>query len=233
MIAGVKTNLAALKKQPGDIDNPEKAVSERIDLEYKLSFYEDQEKIESARVVAEHAKEKAQRRKTLLLELAEKTEQVKKQHMVMTNKTTKLIDALIIALIERDEIHTKRNVGLLNPELSELVTKEEYDFLEREYGSSCNGFYIGDVGKNFQNAIYNQTSGNDYLKQRLLELFTPAHKFHKPIKSCNLNLVHALKDMAGRPAPPPVTEKVEIVESKKPGMHQVADMHDNSPVIEI
>lgn len=74
MIVALKDNLAVLRKQPGDIYNPEKAINERRDIEDKILFYEDQENIENARVVKEQAEAKAQQRKDMLLDIAVKSE---------------------------------------------------------------------------------------------------------------------------------------------------------------
>lgn len=234
MIVSLKDNLATLRQQPGDIDNPEKSINERRDLEDKILFYEDQENIENARVVKEQAEAKSQQRKDMLLDIAVKSDEAKSKHVKLTRNATDLIDQLVSVLIEREQIFTSADTGLSNPDLYELLTRDERNYLSNELESSVQGIYPGPFSATFREAVNKQCADkSDKLKYGLFDLVKLPQDFHKPITGATSKLSNAAKQMSQVVAPELVVETVAIVKPKKTGSHYVADMRNPGHVVEI
>ncbi|MCK4710967.1 MAG: hypothetical protein KAU21_20295, partial [Gammaproteobacteria bacterium] len=234
MIASLKDNLSILRQQPGDIDNPKKAINERRDIEDKILFYEDQESIENARVVKEQAEAKSQQRKDMLSDIAVKSEGAKNKHVELTKHVTDLVNQLVIALSEREQVFTNVDTGLNNPDLYELLTNDERDYLNKQLEYSVQGIYPGPFSATFMVAVNKHCADkSDKIKYGLLDLVKPSQDFHKPITGANSKLSNAAKQMSQVAAPEPAAEPVDIVKPKKTGSHYVADMRSPGPVVEI
>lgn len=233
MATSLKQSLSALSSNPGTLEDLDSVTKQRITIKEKLAVVADMEAAERDRLVKEQAKEKEVQRKEFLLDIAGKAEAAKKQHVKFTKDVTALINDLVSVLIERETVFTQETTGLRNNARYDLLTNDEYQHLVKQFESSFNGIYSGDFGKTYETALNEQCADDENLRRRLRELVSPSREFHSSLKGVNSNLVKAAKTMANNPAPEPIIETVEIVPPNKQGNHYVADLRDNSPVIEI
>lgn len=147
---------------------------------------------------------------------------------------TDLVSQLVSALIEREQVFTSVDTGLSNPDLYELLTRDERDYLSKELERSVQGIYPGPFSATFREAVDEQCADkSDKLKYGLFDLVKPPQDFHKPITGANLKLSNAAKQMSKVVYSEPVVETVEIVKPEKTGSHYVADMRNLGPVVEI
>lgn len=233
MATSVKNTLASLTIKPDALDEIDSVAGQRVMLREKLATLEAAETVERERLVAEEKKQKGKKRRSALVELAETSEQLVAKHTELTERATKLISELVTVIIERERVFTKETTGLSDPIFSELFTGEETNNLTYEMQRSALSIYSGDFGKTYENEVNEQCSENNNLRMKLLELVTRANEFHQPLKPASPLLVKAAKALQFKPVPEPKTTQTETMEAKKPGTHQVADMRNPGPVIEL
>ena len=157
------------------------------------------------------------------------------KHSELTEQATSIINELVSVLIVRERVFTQKSTGLDNPVYNELFSVDERSNLVYEMNRSAIKVYRGNFTVTFYDAIDKQTEGNNLsnLRHALRELFTSPHSHSAAIKGANSLLVKAAKAMQFKPVPEPAAETVTTVKPKKPGMHQVADMRNPGPVVEI
>jgi len=235
MATSIKNKLASLKINPDALDELDNVSSERVMLREKLATLEAAEAVERDRLVAEEKKQNSKKRRAALTELATKSEQLVSKHSDLTERATNIINELVSVLIEREKVFTQESTGLDNPVFNELFSVDERSNLIYEMNRSAIRIYQGDFTMTFYDAIDNQTAGKNSsnLRHVLRELFTLPHSHSVAIKGANSLLINAAKAMQFKPAPEPAAEPVVTTKPKKQGNHYVANMHDNSPVIEI
>ena len=233
MKTSIKTKLASLTINPNSLDDLDGVSNDRVMLREKLAILDTAENVERDRLVAEEKKQNGKKRRVALVALAEKSEKLVAEHTELTEHAINLISDLVSVIIKRERVFSKESTGLNDPIYSELFSAEEYSDLTHEMRRSSLGVYSGNFGKTYELAVFEQCKDDKVLKERLLALITRANELHTPMKGANSNLTKYAKFLQFKPVPDPVTETVEIVEPKKPGNHYIADMNDNSPIIEL
>ena len=233
MKSSIKTKLANLTINPDALEDLDSVSNERIILREKLATLDAAENIERGRLIAEEKKQNGKKRRAALIKLAEKSEKLVAEHNVLTEQAINMVSDLVSVIINRERVFSKESTGLNDPIYSELFSAEEISDLVYEMRRSSLGVYSGDFGKTYEIAVFEKCKEDKVLKERLLALITRANELHTPMKGANFNLTKYAKFLQFKPVPDPVTEIVEKVEPKRPGKHYVADMRDNSPVIEL
>lgn len=234
MATSIKNKLASLTINPDALDDLESVSSERVMLREKLATLEAAEAVERDRIVTEEKKQNSKNRRAALTELATKTELLVVEHGDLTDQVTDTINELVSVLIERENIFTEKSTGLNNPVFDELFSRDERSSLVYEMNRSAVGVCRGDFAVTFYDAIDKQDDNcSPRLRHILRELFISPQSHSAAIKGANSLLVKAAKAMQFKPVPEPVVETVAMVKPVKTGMHQVADMRNPGPVVEI
>ena len=236
MIFSIKESLESLTVNADALDEIDSVAGQRVMLREKLAALEAAETVERERLVAEEIKQKGKKRRAALVELATKSEKLVAEHTELTEQAVNIIDDLVSVLIKREGVFTTENTGLNDPVFRELFTTEEYRDLTYEMNRSAIRIYRGDFAATLHGAIDKRLDGENMarLRDSLRSLVHSPESHHEPIKGANTLLVKFAKSLQFKSTPEPEKAKpVKAVQLKKTGRHQVANMRDNSPVIEL
>ncbi|PCJ87990.1 MAG: hypothetical protein COA54_04295 [Thiotrichaceae bacterium] len=236
MMSSIKNKLGSLTVNPDALDEIDSVAGQRVMLREKLAALEAAETVERERLVAEEIKQKGKKRRAALVELAAKSEKLVAEHTELTEQAVNIINDLVSVLIKRENVFTTEKTGLNDPVFRELFTVEEYRDLTYEMNRSAIRIYRGDFAATLHDAIDKRLDGKNMarLRDSLRSLVHSPESHHAPIKGANTLLVKFAKSLQFKPTPEPEKAKpVEPIEPKKTGSHYVANMRDNSPVIEL
>ncbi|MFV8385922.1 hypothetical protein ACNO5E_17655 [Vibrio parahaemolyticus] len=125
LIAEAQTSLEQLKPKSLTKAELDKVTRDRAMLRDKLELLHEQEELELALIHEEEAANKAERRKALLIGLAESARDHKKAHDHLNTQIGDALGSLFKLLKERDQVVSNFSFGDRLVEARELLEKEE------------------------------------------------------------------------------------------------------------
>ena len=226
LVAKARDRLASLKPSSA-LDDLDKIAQERAILREKLELLTDAESAERDSLAAAEAAAKSKQRRALLLNVAEKTEGVEKQHQKLTNRAIELLVELVGVLSQREQVYNREAVGLNAPEILELVTSKENTELLAALGRSADtGVYSGQFSVTWREEV--QRIDNRRIRDQLLGLLPPPEPHHTPLTSPRPRLVDTARRMADAKPDNPSKTTTETKPTQKTGYHQVVDLRSGT-----
>jgi hypothetical protein len=229
--SSVRDNLANLKPSSA-LDDLDTIARERTLLREKLNLLADAESSERERLEAEDATAKAKLRHTLLLNVAKSAEVTGKQYDNLTTKANTLVAELIAVLAKRENVFTRKAVGI-NHDLYALLTAEEQSEVLTKLDRSKSELYPGNFSNTWREAVNAACGGNNNLRIRLRNLVNePNHPAQNtPLAGSRPLLVEAARYLAETQPAVPTTNPVALA-TEPEGERYAVDIRDPKATVE-
>ncbi|NGZ18661.1 hypothetical protein G6Z94_15120 [Vibrio aestuarianus] len=213
LIAEASQSLEQLKPKSLSATELDKVTRERAMLRDKLELLREQEEIEVSRIQEEEAVNKADRRKLLLMGLAEAAKEHKNNHEHLNEKITTAIAVLIQLVKERDEVVGKFGFGDRLGESRELLEPEEFkqvsaEFRETRYARQSETSFIPDLVGCWYQELRKQVGTDENLYQNLSR-FVSMSREPKEMQTIGDQMIELCEDLLN---PPEVDEVEELNE---------------------
>ncbi|AZS27507.1 MULTISPECIES: hypothetical protein [Vibrionaceae] len=213
LIAEASQSLEQLKPKSLSATELDKVTRERAMLRDKLELLREQEEIEVSRIQEEEAVNKADRRKLLLMGLAEAAKEHKNNHEHLNEKITTAIAVLIQLVKERDEVVGKFGFGDRLGESRELLEPEEFkqvstEFRETRYARQSETSFIPDLVGCWYQELRKQVGTDENLYQNLSR-FVSMTREPKEMQTIGDQMIELCEDLLN---PPEVDEVEELNE---------------------
>ena len=230
-ITEVKKDLASLKLD--SLDDIDAITAQRIALKEKLAVLEDAETVEQDRLADEAAADRIEKRRELLMAMADRSDKLVAQYEKRTETVIALVDNLVDALAKRESVFCRESVGLNTSDAINLFSLEEKDALMSVLDRSTVGIYSGSFYHTWHEAVTQRCQDNAQLKQVLYDLVKHTAGMRAPITNARPLFAETARKLADSAPMTASKPEVKVVHEKPTGARYVADLRDNSKVINL